>query len=237
MDAGPRQLRARDRAELALPGGSQLGLASGPRFGARGVSARAAEDASRRGERGRSEGPGSRSRPAGEPSGLTHPGGQGAGAAAAEQVEVQVEDALPGALAVVRDQPVVLETEVARDGGGPRDDLADPGASPSAGVGEPADVLPRNDEDVRRGLRRDVVERVDLVVGVDLLRRDLARRDPAEEAVASFDPPHLRARAPRASPPSSRSPGRGGRRGRSWSRLPRSARRSRAPPTRAGRSP
>ena len=45
------------------------------------------------------------------------------------------------------------------------------------------DMVLGHDEDVRRRARRDVADREDGVVLVDLRRRDLAGDDPAEQAV------------------------------------------------------
>jgi hypothetical protein len=62
----------------------------------------------------------------------------------------------------------VLEAEVAGDRSGPGDDLADELPVFRSGIGELRDVLARDDEDVRRRLRGDVVKGVDALVGVGL---------------------------------------------------------------------
>ena len=46
------------------------------------------------------------------------------------------------------------------------------------------DVLPRNDEDMKRRLRTDVLERDQILILVDEVARDLASDDLAEQAVA-----------------------------------------------------
>ena len=46
---------------------------------------------------------------------------------------------------------------------------------------ERSDMFSRNDQDMRRRLRVDVVEGDDFVVFIDFLRGDFARRDPAEK--------------------------------------------------------
>ena len=71
---------------------------------------------------------------------------------------------------------------------GEREHLAERLVLRHAGVVQRGDVLLRNDQEVHRRLRPDVVESEHVLVLVDLLRRDLAAHDLAENAVriASF---------------------------------------------------
>ena len=118
-----------------------------------------------------------------------------------------MEDGLARALAVVGDEAVVLEAEVAGDRGGPRDDLADELPVLGPGVGELRDVLARDDEDVRRRLRRDVVEGVDAIVGVGLSSTGSRRSAILQKRQSLICRSSAPSRpAPPASLPSSRSP-------------------------------
>jgi hypothetical protein len=98
-------------------------------------------------------------------------------------VEVEVEDGLAGLPAGVGDEAVVADAPVARDGGGADQDLSEE-RRVVRGVVHVDEMLLRDQEDVRRRLRVDVLERQDPLVLVHLFRRDLARRDLAEKAVA-----------------------------------------------------
>jgi len=102
----------------------------------------------------------------------------------AEEVEVDVEDGLAGGFAGVDDHAVAVrrEFQVARDLRGAQQHVSDDRVVLIGHLVERRDVFARNDEDVRRRLRVDVVERDDLVVFVHFFCRDLARRDAAEEA-------------------------------------------------------
>lgn len=112
---------------------------------------------------------------------------------------MDVENRLAGALPVVRHEPEVGEPPVFRDRRGSRRDRSDQGLIARGDVREPGNVPLRNDEDVGRSLRSDVLERVDALVLVDLLRRDFSGGDPAEEAVVHVGLPLTRfTEAPRA---------------------------------------
>ena len=100
----------------------------------------------------------------------------------AKDVEVQVEDVLAGAVAVVHDQP-----EVVADPALPRD-LAHHLQQPATQrlvleVGEPLDVLPGHDQDVEGRAREDVVDGHHVIVLVDDRRGELPRHDATEQAV------------------------------------------------------
>jgi hypothetical protein len=103
-------------------------------------------------------------------------------------MEVEVEDRLAGALAVVGDEPEVGETAFRR---ARRRALGERAQEPRVrrpDVRELLDVPAGDDEDVSRRLRGDVLEREDRLVLIDLLRRDLAGDDPAEDAVGHGAP-------------------------------------------------
>src|SRR3990170_3738371 len=103
---------------------------------------------------------------------------------AAEEVEMEVEDALARLGSDVRHHPVAAaETGLVRDA---LDDAEEPDQQAGVGIGQGmgiGDVAARDDEHVRRRLRVDVAEGDDLVILVDPVGRDLARHDAAEEAV------------------------------------------------------
>src|SRR6185436_9869627 len=106
--------------------------------------------------------------------------------AAAEEVEMKMEDALAGPAPGVRDDPVPAR----RDPLARREVLAHeehPAEEPGVGLDRLADggdVPHRHDEDVGRRLRAHVVERDDLVVAMRDPRRDLPLDDVAEDALA-----------------------------------------------------
>src|SRR5437016_12608453 len=97
---------------------------------------------------------------------------------------MDVEDRLPGGLAVVGDDAVAvaLEVEVAGDLGDAMQGHADDGRLALVERVERGDVPPRDDEDVRRRLWVDVVEGDGDVVLEDFRRGDLAGGDAGEEA-------------------------------------------------------
>lgn len=96
---------------------------------------------------------------------------------------MKVENGLAGALAVVRDQAEICEPALARDRRGANRQSSEKTLVGRGNVGETRDVLLRDDQHVGRGLGRDVLEREHTLVFVDLLRGNLARDDPAEDAV------------------------------------------------------
>src|SRR4051794_27826792 len=72
--------------------------------------------------------------------------------------------------------------QVARNVDRPHHQVAHEAGLAFVQVVERRDVSSRDDEDVRRRLRVDVVKREDLIVFENLAGRDLAARNPAEEA-------------------------------------------------------
>ena len=104
-------------------------------------------------------------------------------------MEVHVEDRLTGVGPGVDDAAVALRvSELLRDLRGGEEELARDLRVVGAEVVEGGYVLLGDDEHVRRGLRLDVLEGEDVLVLVDLLRRDLAPDELAEEAVLHGDP-------------------------------------------------
>jgi hypothetical protein len=105
--------------------------------------------------------------------------------AAAEDVEVYVEDRLARARARVDDGAVAALRESFLGGDARRgeEESAEEGLVGVGGVGERGDVAARDDEDVGGGLRVDVAEGEGVLVRVDDLRGDFARGDLAEETV------------------------------------------------------
>lgn len=103
--------------------------------------------------------------------------------AAAEHVQVQVPDGLPGGLAVVDDEAEAVPVPGIR-----RDRAGDPEEMPAerrvVEIGERRDVRAGHDEHMQRRLRVDVSERDGAVVLMDDLRGDLARDDAADHAIA-----------------------------------------------------
>src|SRR4051794_25956046 len=99
-------------------------------------------------------------------------------------MEMDVEDRLAGGLAVVDDDAVavVFEVQVAGDLRDAVEGQADYARLALIERVERGDVAARDDEDVRRRLRVDVVEGDGDVVLEHLLRGDLAGHDAAEEA-------------------------------------------------------
>ncbi len=103
-----------------------------------------------------------------------------------QQMEVDVKHRLPRAFAVVDDEAVAVgvEAEVVGEGGGADEGFAHRHCVGFGEVVERGDVASRDDEDVRRRLRVDVVEGDRVGVFEDFLRGDLAVGDAAEQAVS-----------------------------------------------------
>src|SRR5690606_24534015 len=104
----------------------------------------------------------------------------------AEEMEVQVKDRLPPVGTGVGHQPVapLVEAEVGRDLGREGQQLAEYRLTVGAlGVPGRREVAGRDDEDVGRGLGREVVEGHRVGAAPDDLRGNLARDDLAEDAV------------------------------------------------------
>ena len=95
---------------------------------------------------------------------------------------MQVQDVLPGVVAVVHDQPeVVTDPALTRDRAHRLEEPATKGLVLE--VREPLDVLPRHDQHVKGRAREDVVDRQHIIVLVDDRRGDLSRHDATEQAV------------------------------------------------------
>jgi len=95
---------------------------------------------------------------------------------------VQVQDVLPGVVAVVHDQPeVVADPALARDRTHRLEEPATKGLVLE--VREPLDVLPRHDQDMEGRAGEDVVDRQHVIVLIDDRRGDLSRHDATKEAV------------------------------------------------------
>lgn len=104
--------------------------------------------------------------------------------ASAEQVQVEVEDGLSGAGADVEDGAIAaLDAALASDAGGGELALADQFSIFGLRFLQSGEVALGDDEDVRRGLRVDVLEGEGVLVLVNLLGGDLAGDDLAEEAI------------------------------------------------------
>ncbi len=97
---------------------------------------------------------------------------------------MQVVDRLAAPGADVRDDPVPLigDSFGPRDLGGNIEDPPEQRAVARRELSGGCDVVAGHDQDVRRGTRRDVTDRDDLIVLVDARRGHLAGHDPAEEA-------------------------------------------------------
>src|SRR5712691_4864345 len=106
-------------------------------------------------------------------------------AAAADEVQVDMEDGLAGVAVRVEHGPETAggDPAILRDGGGPPNDFTDDLIIVRRQFVERRDVALRHDEDVRGCLRIDVVEGEQAVVFVDDGRRNLAFDDLAEETV------------------------------------------------------
>jgi hypothetical protein len=104
--------------------------------------------------------------------------------AAAEQVQMKMEDGLTRAGAVI-DQHSETGQEIPLSGqlGGNKMQAAEERRVGGQDVCERREVLPWADEDVRGRLRVNVFERKDLVVLEDNLRGNLPRSDLAEDAI------------------------------------------------------
>jgi len=114
--------------------------------------------------------------------------------APAEEVHVEVEDRLPRLAPRVGDEPVAgsVEARPGRHLGGELEDVAEKrGTILAGGVAHGVDVSRRDHEHVRRSLRMEVAEGNRVFVARDDLGRDLARHDPAEDAIVSHRLPVL----------------------------------------------
>src|SRR6516225_299927 len=97
---------------------------------------------------------------------------------------MQVEHRMPCAWAdVVHGAVTVLDAALAADLGSNEVAISDDLGIPWLGFFQADQMLLGDDEHVRGRLRIDVLENVDLVIFVYLLRRDLARNDLAKQAV------------------------------------------------------
>ena len=103
---------------------------------------------------------------------------------AAQQVYVQVKNGLPGTRADVEHGPVaILDAALACDVGGGELAVADEFSILGQRFFQPANVLLRNHQHVRRSLRIDIVEGVGVLVFVDFLGGYFPTNDAAEQAV------------------------------------------------------
>ena len=104
--------------------------------------------------------------------------------AAAEHVHVQVQDALPGTLAVVGDQAVAAVSEAGVSGYLPRGPhhLAEQQRVRVGGAVDRVDVALRDHQRVHRSLRGEIRERQDVVVFEEDPGRDFLVHDPAKQA-------------------------------------------------------
>lgn len=109
--------------------------------------------------------------------------------ASAQQVQVQVADGLATFRASADHNTVAFaEPVLAGDLRGRGEQTAEESFIARLGIGERGEVFLRDHEDVLRRLRVDVVEGIDRLVFVGLLRGNLAGDDFAEEAVHSDFP-------------------------------------------------
>ncbi len=104
--------------------------------------------------------------------------------ATSQQVKVNVKHRLPGGFAVIHDRSIAIggQVQIASDLREAEQRRADRRHIRLGHVIEAGDVFARNDNDVRRCLRIDVVKGDDVGIFVDFFRRDLAECDAAEEA-------------------------------------------------------
>ena len=109
--------------------------------------------------------------------------------AAAQKMQVDVKHRLSGPFIGVEERPIsdLGKAAFLRDERRPADELADDLIVFGSDVVERRNMTLRHDQNVCRRLRVDVAEREHAVVFVDDGRRDLARRDPAEETIGSHD--------------------------------------------------
>src|SRR5664279_4111908 len=95
-----------------------------------------------------------------------------------------MEDRLSGFGAnVIHRAVAIFNPALAPDFGGDELTVAEYLCVFSGSFFQSSEMLLRNDQDVRRGLRIDIFEGKDLVVFIDLLGRNRTRDDFAEEAV------------------------------------------------------
>lgn len=99
--------------------------------------------------------------------------------AAGEQMDVEVRHGFAAVRAVVDDDPVagLGEAGIAGKFGGGKQQVAEQGGVSWGGQGQSWDWLARHDEDVQRGLGRDVVERHAVLIFVNERRRDVLVTD------------------------------------------------------------
>lgn len=117
----------------------------------------------------------------GQQTGLARRPGQGA---STEQVDVQVEDRLPGAGADIEDGAVpLLNVALARDMGGGKVAAADDFGVVRLGFLQPREMFLRNDEYVRRRFGINVFEGENVFIFVNFLRGNLTPEDPTEQAI------------------------------------------------------
>jgi hypothetical protein len=122
--------------------------------------------------------------------GGTNLSGGPAHASASEEVQVEVEDGLAGACAVVHDCAVAGgELAFGSELRGDELQAAEQESIGGRDAGERFDVLARADQDVGGSLRVNVFEGEDFVVLVNELGGDLCGADFAEEAIAHWKPP------------------------------------------------
>jgi hypothetical protein len=114
---------------------------------------------------------------------------------ATEQVKVQVINSLSGLWPLVHDEPVAIAIDLPLVGDPVRhlEKMNEHRCVSRLQVVDGRDVLFWNDEHMRRGNRTDVFEGDHLVVTEDLLRRDLSRKDLAEQAILGHRQSSLRA--------------------------------------------
>ena len=109
--------------------------------------------------------------------------GRPADGATADDVHVEMEDALPGAGTAVHDEPEVGASVGARDLDRDAREVSDQRIVLGCQIGKRGDVFAGDDEYVRRTRRIDVAERDGAIVLVHAIRPCLAGRDSTEEAV------------------------------------------------------
>ncbi len=96
-------------------------------------------------------------------------------------MNMEMGNRLPTVFSIVDDEakPFVsfVDSEVARDFSGGQEEVSKNGFVFRPGFADPRDRFFRNDENVRRGLRRDVFERETTIVFMNDVGRDLAGDD------------------------------------------------------------
>ena len=103
--------------------------------------------------------------------------------AAGENMKMQMRHALSRLLADVGHDAVTLNALLLGELGNDLEDVRDDGAVLFVHARDRCDVRLRDHKKVHRRLRRDVVEGIAEVVLVDLVRRDVARDDLAEQTI------------------------------------------------------